>query len=229
MARRRKGLFFRKHLLTIALGAVVLLLIAGMILLLVSCSNPYRTLLRQGGVEVEKCRLKQNVLTLTFEGDAVGILSCRDALNLIRTREKTPDRVDWILVREGETVLTGSLSSVGDLPENESPRVETLDGEMTLLKLKYELARSGLTASAKGENTVGISGKTVTVTIPVSDRQSLSAAETVVPAAVKAVNEEGGGIVRCNVLFTENEGVFAAASYDFVYGDVLYSSAFERE
>ena len=228
MARRRKGSFFRKHSLTILGGAVALLLLAGVVLLLVSCSNPYGTLLRQGGVDVEKCRYKDGVLTLTFQGDALGIVACRDALNLIRGEAETPDRVDWILVRDGTEILTGSVISPGNLPEAESPRVETLDDDLTLLKLKYHLAQSGLSAEAKRETSVGISGKTVTLTVPLEDPELLSAAETVIPAAVNAVNDEGGGIVRCTVLFSEEGGVFAAASYDFAYGDALYSSAFSE-
>ncbi len=210
------------------MGAGVLaVLVALLITLTVTLSNPYRGVLTGAGVSVEKCKLKKGVLTLTFEGDALGILSCRDALNALRAK-KSPDTVEWILQKDGTELLTGRVEQVGYLPESNSPRVETLDNDLTLLKLKYELAQSGLTADVATEPTVGLSGKTVTVTVK-TDRGSLAMASTPIPAAVEAVNAEGGGIVRCDVLFTEEGGVFAAASYDFAYGDTLLSSAFYQE
>lgn len=226
--RRRKRSFWRKNRLAILGISMATVLVVAAVFTVIALSNPYRSVLNDAGVSVEKCKLKKDVLTLTFEGDALGILSCRDALNALRANEKTPDTVEWVLAKDEEEILTGRVESVGYLPLPSSPRVETLDEDLTLLKLKYELAQNGLTAEVKAEPTVGLTGKTVTVTVQ-TDRESLAKASTPVPAAVEAVNEEGGGIVRCDVLFTEEGGLFAAASYDFAYGDTLLSSAFYGE
>ena len=163
----------------------------------------------------------------TFEGDSVGILSCRSALNALRAKNP-PKTVNYRLVKDGEPILSGTVSHVGAKQPNTSPRVETLDREMTLLKLKYELAQSGISAETEAYQTVGISGKTIRVTVKTSP-EALQSVVTSLPAALESVNEQGGGIVRCDVLFTEAEGVFAAVSYDLVYGDTLYSSAFSQD
>ena len=113
------------------------------------------------------------------------------------------------------------------IPTPTSPRVETLGIDITLLKLKYELERNGLSVNLKTEESLGVTGKTVTVTVQTTP-DDLIKAESPIRAALEAVNEEGGGIARCNVLFTQNEALFAAASYDLVYGDALYSSLFSK-
>lgn len=225
--RRRKGAFFRKNRLTliaVGIGVLIVGLVVGWI---VSASNPYRSILRKADVDVEKVQVKQDVVTLTFEGDSVGILSCRSALNALRAKNP-PKTVNYRLVKDGEPILSGTVSHVGVKQPNASPRVETLDREMTLLKLKYELAQSGISAETEAYQTVGISGKTIRVTVQTTP-QALQSVVTSLPAALESVNEQGGGIVRCDVLFTEAEGVFAAVSYDLVYGDTLYSSAFSQD
>ncbi len=225
--RRKKGAFFRKNRLMILGAAVGVVVLSLLVCLILSLSNPYRGVLRNAGVDVEKIQLKKGVLTLTFEGDGLGVLSCRSALNALRA-EKAPDTVVYRLVRDGEELLAGRVERVGVPLADQSPRVETLNEEMTLLKLKYEFARNGYLAQAECSPTVGLSGKTVTVTVQTAPDALLSAA-TSIPAALEAVNGQGGGIVRCDVLFTEKDGVFAAASYDLAYGDTLYSSAFYQD
>ena len=225
--RRRKGAFFRRNRLTIIAVGIALLILALVVGWVVSLSNPYRSILRKADVDVEKVQVKKDVVTLTFEGDSVGILSCRSALNALRAK-KAPQTVHYILVKDGETILSGTVDRVGIKQTNSSPRVETLDWEMTLLKLKYELAQSGISAETEAYQTVGISGKTVRVTVKTSP-DGLRSVITALPAALESVNGQGGGIVRCDVLFTQAEGVFAAASYDLVYGDTLYSSAFYED
>ncbi len=227
MRRRRKVSFFRKHRLTLIAIAVGVLVLALGIPLVSSLVNPYGATLRKSGVKTEKIQWKKDVLTLTFEGDSVGILSCRSALNALR-EEKPPPTLQYVLVKDGNEILTGTVSRVGVKKSDLSPRVETLNDEMTLLKLAYELAQSGISAQGEFSPTQGLSGKTVTVTARV-DRENLRSAATSIPAALEAVNEQGGGIVRCDVLFTEEEGVFASVSYDLVYGDTLYSSAFYED
>lgn len=224
---RRRVSFWRKNGIALIGGGILIVLVAALVFGILSLSNPYRRILRSAGVEMEQCKWKKGVLTLTFQGDALGILSCRDALNALR-KEKTPDRVEWILVKGEEEILSGTVEQPGLLPEPSSPRVETLSEDLTLVKLKYELTKNGVAAQVQSEPTVGLTGKTVTVTVS-SDWNSFQTVAPSIPAAVEAVNSEGGGIVRCDVLFAEEEGVFAAASYDFAYGDILLSSAFYQE
>ncbi len=224
---RRRVSFWRKNFLWFICGGILILLISALVFGILSFSNPYRKILRRAGVEMEQCKWKKGVLTLTFQGDAVGILSCRDALNALRS-EKTPDQVDWILVKGEEKILSGTVEEPGFLPEPSSPRVETLSEDLTLVKLKYELTQNGITAQVQSEPTVGLNGKTVTVTVS-ADLDSFKQIAPSLPSAVETVNAQGGGIVRCDVIFAEEGGVFAAASYDFAYGDTLLSSAFYQE
>ncbi len=225
--RGRKASFWKKNCLTLIGGGILLLLITAAVVTIGSLINPYRSILNQAGVPVEGCKRSKKELTLTFEGDALGILSCRDALNALRA-EKAPDTVHWILLQQEQEILTGTVEAVGDLQNSSSPRVETLNEDLTLLKLKYELAKNGITANVQAEPTVGLTGKTVTVTVTTAP-EGLTQAATAIPAAVESVNEEGGGIVRYDVIFAQEEGVFAAASYDLAYGDTLFSSAFYQE
>ena len=157
----------------------------------------------------------------------MGILSCRDALNALRAK-KAPQTVEWILVKNGETLLTGTVNQVDTRSGATTSRVETLNEDLTLLKLKYELAKNGCSADLRAQPTVGLTGKTVNVTVNVP-REDLASVRMLIPAVVEEVNAQGGGIVRCDVLFSEPAGIFAAASYDFVYGDTLLSSALQEE
>lgn len=224
---RRRVSFWKKNRIALIGGGILIGLICALVLGILSFANPYRGILRRGGVPLEGCQWKKGVLTLTFEGDAIGILSCRDALNLLRA-EKTPEKVEWILIKNQEQILTGTVEQPGILPEPSSPRVETLSEDLTLVKLKYELTKNGISAEVEAESTVGLTGKTITVTVP-ADLDSFKQIAPFIPAAVDTVNAEGGGIVRCDVLFVQQGGVFAAASYDFAYGDTLLSSAFYQE
>ena len=227
MGRRgRKKSFWKKNCLWF-IGSGILLFLIAIIIFFLSLLNPYRSILHRAGVSVEECQWKKDILTLTFQGDSLGILSCRDALNALRA-EKAPETVHWILLQQEQEILTGTIEDVGRMPEPSSPRVETLNEDLTLLKLKYELAKNGISAEIQAEPTVGLTGKTITVTVTTTP-EALSKTATPIPAAVKSVNEEGGGIVRCDVLFAQEGGIFAVASYDFAYGDTLFSSAFYQE
>lgn len=225
--RRRKRSFFKRYGSTVLLSVAALVPIVALICLIVSCSNPYRQALRREGVEVEVCKMKKDVLYLSFEGDVEGILSCRKALSALRANTP-PETVAWTLTEEGEEILTGRVERAGYLPPREPPRVETLTQEMTILKLKYQLLQSGLPANVTVEPTVGESGKTVKITLNTT-KEDLLKSESPIFAAVKSVNEEGGGIVCCNVIFREDETPIAAVSYDLRYGDTLYSSLFRQE
>ena len=90
--RRRRGAFFRRNRLTIIAVGIALLILALVVGWVVSLSNPYRSILRKADVDVEKVQVKKDVVTLTFEGDSVGILSCRSALNALRAK-KAPQTV----------------------------------------------------------------------------------------------------------------------------------------
>lgn len=227
MGRRgRKKSFWKKNCLWF-IGSGILLLLIAIIVFLISLTNPYRGILKRADIPMEECQWKKGVLTLTFQGDSLGILSCRDALNVLRA-EKAPETVHWILLQQEQEILTGTVENIGTMPEPSTPRVETLNEDLTLLKLKYELAKNGISAEIQTEPTVGLTGKTVTVTVTTTPEALLKTA-TPIPAAVKSVNEEGGGIVRCDVLFAQEGGIFAAASYDLAYGDTLFSSAFYQE
>ncbi len=227
MGRRgRKVSFWKKNRLAL-IGSGILLLLIAIVISIVSLSNPYRNILNRAGISTEECKWKKGVLTLTFQGDSLGILSCRDALNTLRA-EKAPKTIHWVLLQQEQEILTGTLEDVGNLPEPSSPRLETLNEDLTLLKLKYELAKNGISAEIQAEPTVGLTGKTITITVTTTP-EALTQTATPIPAAVKSVNEEGGGIVRCDVLFAQEGGIFAAASYDFAYGDTLFSSAFYQE
>lgn len=225
-ARRRRN-FIRKYALTILAAVVLTALAAGMIALIFAFSNPYGRALRKAGVKTEDLQWKKGVLTLTFEGDALGILSCRDALSALRA-EKCPETVEWILTKDGETIHSGTVEQAGTVTVPSTSRVETLNEDLTILKLKYALAQNGMTAEVSAEPTVGLEGKTLTVTLP-AEPEEIKELSAILPVAVESVNAEGGGIVRCDVLFTASGGAFAAASYDFVYGDTLFSSAFYEE
>lgn len=225
-ARRRRK-FFRKYALTILTSVILTVLLAGIVAVIVSFSNPYARTLRKAGVKTEDFQWKKGVLTLTFEGDSLGILSCRDALNALRA-EKCPETVEWILVKEDVEILSGTVQQAGIVTSPTSPRVETLSEDLTVLKLKYALAQNGISAEISAEPTVGLEGKTLTVTLP-AEPEEIKELSAILPMAVESVNAEGGGIVRCDVLFTASGGAFAAASYDFVYGDTLFSTAFYEE
>ncbi len=225
-ARRRRNLF-RKYALTFAAGVILAALTAGIVVLIVVFSNPYGRTLRKAGVKTEDLQWKKGVLTLTFEGDALGILSCRDALNALRA-EQCPETVEWILTKDGETIHLGTVEQAGTVTAPSTSRVETLSEDLTVLKLKYALAQNGMTAEISAEPTVGLEGKTLTVTLP-AEPEKIKELSAILSVAVESVNAEGGGIVRCDVLFTASGGAFAAASYDFVYGDTLFSTAFYEE
>ena len=230
MGRRaiRKKSFWKKHWFSMLLSLIVLGLIVGLTALILPLLNPCRTVLKEGGVPVEKVQKKGDLLTMTFEGDVEGILACRKALNLLRAEGKIPERVQWILTEEETELLRGTLEQADYIPAAESPRLETLSADLTLLKLKVELEENGLSVQVRAEETVGLSGKTVTVTAETT-KDALSAAATAIPAVLQAINEEGGGIVRCDVIFQEYGQTFAAASYDLTYGDTLFSAAFSEE
>ncbi len=225
---RKKASFFKKHLLSLLLAGAVLLLAVCILLSVLPFLNPYKATLREAGVEVEEFHRKKGEISLTLEGDSLGILSCRRALNALRASEHDFDTVLWRLVKDGEEIQRGTVEHADTPVPTAGQRVETLAEDLTLLKLKYQLAQNGLSAEITAEETVGLTGKTVTVTVS-APRETLTKAATTVPAAIEAVNGQGGGIVRCDVLFTQEGGLYAAASYDFVYGDSLFSSAFREQ
>ena len=228
MGRRgRKRSFWKRHGIAIMGSAVLLLIIALITTIVLALTNPYKKALKKADIEPQDVQWKKGILTLTFQGDATGILSCRDALNVLRAK-KTPETVRWILLQGEEEILTGTVESVGDQKPPSSPRVETLNKDLTLLKLKYELTKTGISAEVRAEPTVGLDGKTVTVTLPATEEPLQKTADHVL-SAIASVNQEGGGIVRCDVVFKKQGNVFAAASYDFAYGDTLFSSAFYQE
>ena len=101
--------------------------------------NPYASLLEEADVSFAECEGDEELLKISFEGDAEGILECRKALNALREGENPPKTVEWTLL-QGETVLTqGRVEHLGFLPAPETPRVETMEEDLTLLKLQYEL------------------------------------------------------------------------------------------
>ncbi len=187
--------------------------------------NPYKATLKEAGVEFTEFHRKKGEISLTFEGDSLGILACRKALNALRTSKYPFDTLLWTLEKEGEILLTGQVENADSRLSSEEQRVETLNESLTVLKLTYELSQNGFSAEVKSEETEGLEGKTVTVTISATPND-LPKAATALPAALEAVNAQGGGIVRCDVLFLQDGGLFAAASYDLVYDDSLFSSAF---
>ena len=73
--RGRKGSFWKKNCLTLIGGGILLLLITAAVITISSLVNPYRSILNRAGVAVEGCKRSKKELTLTFEGDALGILS----------------------------------------------------------------------------------------------------------------------------------------------------------
>lgn len=226
IGHRHKKSFWRKHGLAIALGATAILLTAGITLTAAALFNPYKKILNRASVETAECRLRKNTLSLTFEGDAEGILSCRKALNALRA-EKAPHTVEWRLMQNGEEILSGKIEDVAYIPPASSPRVETLGEDITVLKLKYELEQSGLSVEISADPSSARNGKALTVVVHAS-KDSLERSAAPVPAAIEAVNLEGGGITRCDVLFRDNGTLFAAASYDLLYRDTLFSAQFHE-
>ncbi|MBP3300929.1 MAG: hypothetical protein J6M34_05435 [Clostridia bacterium] len=185
--------------------------------------NPYESLLEDAGVAFAECEGDEEVLKISFNGDAEGILQCRKALNALREGENPPETVEWTLL-QGEEILTqGTVEHVGFLPAPESPRVETMEEDLTVLKLKYELEQSGLSVKIQGARTQNPDGKALTVTVNGKEEDAKNAL-SILPAALRAMNGEGGGIVRVTVLFYDYGTLFAAADYDLAYGDVLLSS-----
>ena len=224
--RRRKPKWWRRHKTTILLFA--LLLIAGTILtVLVLDHNPYRDFLQEAKVPFLDCDTKGDTLSVTLSGDEEGVLICRRTLNLLRASENPPENLHWIFT-ENDTVLSeGTVEHLTYLPTPTSPRVETLEEDLTVLKLKYELEQSGLSAAVAADSDEGLDGKAISVTVETSQDKVKNVLVTL-SAAVNAVNEEGGGIGRYNVLFTQDGALFAAASLDLTYGDTLYSSFFNQ-
>lgn len=181
--------------------------------------------LRRAGIDFEECRRKNDVLTLCFAGDATGILSCRQALNVVRA-ETWPETVIWRTETSGEVFAEGRLDHASVQKRSNQVRIETLSEDLTLLKIRYELERCGLAAQVSFCPTVGAEGKTLRVRLDTSLDRLASAAVVFLPV-LHEVNVEGGGIVRCDVEFYENDVLFACVSYDFLYGDVLRSSALQ--
>lgn len=205
----------------------ILAVVAGIAVLVAAIvfffQNPYASLLEEADVSFTECEGDEELLKISFEGDAEGILECRKALNALRKGENPPKTVEWTLL-QGETVLTqGRVEHLGFLPAPETPRVETMEEDLTLLKLKYELEQSGLSVSLRGARSENPSGKVLAVTVSGKEEDAKNAL-SILPAALQAMNEEGGGIVRVSVLFYDYGTLFAAADYDLAYGDVLLSS-----
>lgn len=192
-------------------------------------NDPYEQLLENGGITPTECREEDGTLYLTFEGDVEGILSCRNAINLLRQSDITPKNLCWTL-KNGETVIkTETLEDLGYLPPAESPRVETLDEESTELKLVMELTLNHLKyTKVTAEKAPDGSGKILTVHIDCPESSAPYYVSSV-RAALKAVNTEGGGIQQCNVFFDRDGTTYAAAAIDLEYGDTLLSSLLEKK
>jgi len=213
------------------------LILAGLLILAVAIAlpiylfgtDPYEQLLTDGGIEPVECRTEDGTLYLTFAGDVEGILSCRNAVTLLRNSDVTPKKICWTLT-EGEKILrTGTVENPDHVPAPETPRVETLNEEQTEIKLYFELTTSNLRVSTvKAEKAPEGTGKTVTVRINCS-RDSARYYVGTARAAIRAINEEGGGVLRCNVFFCENDTPFAVASMDLKYGDTLLSALFPED
>ncbi len=225
--RRRKRSFIKRYGGLLLIGGIALILTAVLVTGIAFFLNPYQRTLTRANVEVESCKIKKDVLYLTFEGDAEGILSCRKALSALRA-ETPPEQVEWTLTEGDDRILSGTIKQVGYIPPSSSPRVETLSETLTLLKLKYELARSGISGTITAHPTVGAEGKTIRISIE-TPRDNLEKSAAPIPTVLATVNREGGGIVRCDVLFLENGNLFAAASYDLLYGDTLLSSLLQKK
>ena len=71
---KHKKIIFPVSLLAVLVAAGILLAI------LFFSENPYVPLLEKAGVAFTDCEEKGDTLYLTFEGDAEGILQCRNAI-----------------------------------------------------------------------------------------------------------------------------------------------------
>lgn len=224
--RRRKPKWWRRHKTTLLLSGI-LLIAAVAAALLIFTHDPYGELLREAGIPFVKCETDGTTLRITLEGDSHGILACRKVLNTLRAAGNPPETLEWTLTLGSAPLLTGRTERLSFVPPPTSPRVETLEEDMTVLKLKYELEQSGLNIAISPQATLGINGKTISITVECPKDSAKPALQTVA-AAIAAVNEEGGGVVRYNLHFTDYGELFAAASYDLYYGDTLFSSFFTQ-
>ena len=218
---RKRSFFRRLRPIWYAVFAAVLLLAAALGIFFAQ-DSPCRRVLDRAGISYRSCKERNGVVFLAFDGDASGILTFRQALSALRS-ECAPGTVEWSLWEGEQQVRGGRLEHASSVVAPESSRVETLDAALTELKLKYELEQSGLSAEVKTASLTNPKGKAVRIVVETGP-ESLSGSLLSVSGAVSAVNGEGGGILRCDVLFQQNGILFAAASYDFIYGDILTSS-----
>lgn len=212
----------------LALIAVVLAVAAvAVFILLRPKADRLETVLAEAGITWREFKNENGTVTLTLDGDGEGILACRKALNTWREGDVCPETLHWILT-DGETEFaTGTVEQVAYQTREETPRVETLDGQMTVFKLKCELEPLGLdvreVTSAQTEH-----GKALTIVLH-AEQDALFATKRPILAAVRAVHEEGGGIAQYTVRYENEDGLLAVESYDLVYGDVLTSSLLQEQ
>lgn len=222
--RRRRRSFWRRFRWWI-LGGAVLLLAAGITVTCILLTNdPYKKVLKNVGIEPAQYDKTKQTVSVTFDKDAQGVLLCREALNAWRAAEKHPKTVEWTITG-GKQPVKGTIENLDYIPEPQSPRVETLGEEITRVKLIGVFMESGISATVEFLPTLGAEGKTVSIQME-STADDVQEDLPPVLTALRAVNEEGGGIIRCNVTFTENDTVIAVASYDLLYGDEILSSLF---
>lgn len=220
-------LLTRRNIISVLIACVLAAAVGIALLLLSPKADRLETVLAEAGIEWRKFENKNGTVTLTLDGDGEGILACRKALNAWRTSEDCPETLHWILT-DGETEFaTGTVEQVAYQTREETPRVETLDEEMTVFKLECELEPLDLSVQKiTAEQTEH--GKALTIVLHAEEAE-ISATQRPILAAVRAVHEEGGGIAQYTVRY-ENEGkLLAAASYDLVYGDVLTSSLLQEQ
>ena len=124
--------------------------------------------------------------------------------------------------------VKGTVENLDFRPEPQSPRVETLGEAITKVKLVGALTESNVSAEIEFLPTLGADGKTVSIRVE-SMEEDVKADLAPVLTAIRAVNEEGGGIVRYNVEFYQKESFIACASYDLLYGDEIISSLLSQE
>lgn len=228
-APAKTGLLKSLRIPALILAALLILAVVIALPIFLFGNDPYEQLLADGGITPTECREEDGTLYLTFEGDVEGVLTCRNAINLLRQSDITPKNLCWTL-KNGETVIkTETLEDLSYLPAAESPRVETLNEESTELKMVMELTFNRLKyTQVKAEKAPDGSGKILTVHIDCPESSAPYYVSSV-RAALKAVNTEGGGILRCNVFFDRDGITYAAAAIDLEYGDTLLSSLLEKK
>ncbi len=154
------------------------------------------------------------VVTLPASSRSEALFCVAETVQRVRLSSRQP-RDLWVEARDRRHQLLYwyEKENIGIAPLPFERRAETLEEELTLFKLKYELEQ--FLGPCETQMFGYREGKLVKVTL--SPEEDISTALTVAPEAVRQVNREGGGIVRMDLY----RGAELLCSMDLRFGDIF--------